>query len=244
MWFQVDNEFQQVKIKELNGEDNVEMFAIAVRGGKMFAAEQKIRVLKTRISKLNAQKLKISPTKIIEASTANMNLKKGVKYGLLAEEIERRALSNERFKTVFNMNRIEKNQGLHRRLDDYDSKKKKFREDLSVGAKVFLLAERIKKKSVPGKFYKQSVQNISYFNKEKIFIIRIVQTINKIKYYWLKSAETNRKLSKRFIRTELFALKKTFFSVKLVFIKYLLSFNKLYGFKTLICCGFFLVARA
>ena len=118
MWFQVGNEFQQVKIKELNGEDNVEMFAIAVRGGKMFAAEQKIRVLKTRISKLNAQKLKISPTKIIEASTANMNLKKGVKYGLLAEEIERRALSNERFKTVFNMNRIEKNQGLHRRLDD------------------------------------------------------------------------------------------------------------------------------
>ena len=129
---------------------------------------------------------------------------------MLAEEIERRALSNERFKTVFNMNRIEKNQGLHRRLDDYDSKKKKFREDLSVGEKVFLLAERIKKKSVPGKFYKQSVQNISYFNKEKIFIIRIVQTINKIKYYWLKSAETNRKLSKRFIRTELFALKKLF----------------------------------
>ena len=31
MWFQVGNEFQQVKIKELNGEDNVEMFAIAVR---------------------------------------------------------------------------------------------------------------------------------------------------------------------------------------------------------------------
>ena len=135
MWFQVGNEFLQVKIKELNGEDNVEMFAIAVRGGKMFAAEQKIRVLKTRISKLNAQKLKISPTKIIEASTANMNLKKGVKYGLLAEEIERRALSNERFKTVFNMNRIEKNQGLHRRLDDYDSKKKN-------SGKTFLLVQK------------------------------------------------------------------------------------------------------
>ena len=29
------------------------------------------------------------------------------------------------------------------------------------------MAEQIKKKSVPGKFYKQSVQNI-YFNKEKI----------------------------------------------------------------------------
>ena len=44
-------------------------------------------------------------------------------------------------------------------------KKKKLREDLKLGEKVYLLAERIKKKSVPGKFYKQYVQNISYFNK-------------------------------------------------------------------------------
>ena len=30
-----------------------------------------------------------------------------------------------------------------------------------------MLAEGIRKKSAPGKFYKQSVQNISYFTKEK-----------------------------------------------------------------------------
>ena len=129
------------------------------------------------------------------------------------EEIERRALSNERFKTVFNMKRIEKTQGLQRRLDDYDTKKyslkkKQLREDLSIGEKVFVLAERIKKKSAPGKFYRQSVQNISYFNKEKIFTIWAIKTIDKIKYYCLKNAETDRKVSKRFMRTELFALKK------------------------------------
>ena len=61
MRLQVDNEFQQVKIKDLNDINNVEMFAIAVRGGKVFAAEQKIKELKTRIAKINAQKLKISP---------------------------------------------------------------------------------------------------------------------------------------------------------------------------------------
>ena len=61
MRLQVDNEFQQVKIKDLNNINNVEMFAIAVRGGKAFAAEQKIKELKTRIAKINAQKLKISP---------------------------------------------------------------------------------------------------------------------------------------------------------------------------------------
>ena len=108
------------------------------------------------------------------------------------------------------MKRIEKTQRLHCRLDDYDKKKysvkkKQLREDLSIGEKVYVLAERIKKKSAPGKFYKQSVQNISYFNKEKIFTIRAIQTIDTIPYSWPKNSET-----KRFSRTELFALRNNF----------------------------------
>ena len=79
------------------------------------------------------------------------------------------------------------------------------REELSIGEKVFVLVERIKKKIPPGKFYKQSVQNISCFNKEKTFIIRAIETIDKIKYYWLKNPETVRKLPKRLMRTELFS---------------------------------------
>ena len=51
MRLQVDKEFQQVKIKGLNEQNNVEMFTISVRGGKDFAAEQKIIKLKTWISK-------------------------------------------------------------------------------------------------------------------------------------------------------------------------------------------------
>ena len=68
MRLQVDNKFQQVKIKDLNDENNVEMFTSSVRGGKAFTAERKIRELKTRISKLNAQKRNITPTKIIQNS--------------------------------------------------------------------------------------------------------------------------------------------------------------------------------
>ena len=34
MRLQIDNEFQQVKIKDLNDENNVEMFTSSVRGGK------------------------------------------------------------------------------------------------------------------------------------------------------------------------------------------------------------------
>ena len=39
MRLQVDNEFQQ--IKNLNDENNVDMFTSSVRGGKAFAAEKK-----------------------------------------------------------------------------------------------------------------------------------------------------------------------------------------------------------
>ena len=75
MRLQVDQEFQQVKIKDLNELNNVSMFSTSLRGGKAFAAEQKIRELKTRIAKLKSQKLKIPPKEIMEISTANMNIR-------------------------------------------------------------------------------------------------------------------------------------------------------------------------
>ena len=66
MKLQVDQEFQQIKVKDLNELNYVEMSSTSLRGGKAFAAEQKIKELKTRISKLNGQKLKISPKKKTE----------------------------------------------------------------------------------------------------------------------------------------------------------------------------------
>ena len=90
MRLQVDQQFQQVKIKDLNDLNNVEMFSTFLRGGKAFAAQQKIRELKTRIAKLFSQKLKMSPRKIIEMSTANMNIRPSKKYGFSPEEVEKR----------------------------------------------------------------------------------------------------------------------------------------------------------
>ena len=57
MKLQVDQGFQQIKIKDLHKQNNVEMFSTFLRGGKAFAAEQKIRELKIKISKLKSQKL-------------------------------------------------------------------------------------------------------------------------------------------------------------------------------------------
>ena len=99
----------------------------------------------------------------------------------------------------------------------YSAKRKKLRDELFIGEKVLVFAERIKKKASPGKFYKQSVQNISYFHKDRTFIIRKIQPIDGIKYYWLKDAQNNKKLTKRFERTELFAIRGNFV-VKLYFL--------------------------
>ena len=53
------------------------MFTTSISGGKAFAAEQKIRELKSRIPKLKAisdkNKTKIPPTTIIRQSNENMN---------------------------------------------------------------------------------------------------------------------------------------------------------------------------
>ena len=122
MRLQVDNEFQQVRIKDLNEMNNIEMFTTSVRGGKAFAAEQKIRELKTRTSKLNAQKLKISLTKLILNSVINMNNVPSEKYRQNSEEILKKSISNEIFRTIFNMHWIERTKHIHNRLKRYDKK--------------------------------------------------------------------------------------------------------------------------
>ena len=148
MRLQADNEFQQVKLKDVNNKNNVEMFTTSARSVKAFAAEQKIRELKSRIAKLNVQKLKAFSTKIISSSTSNINSVQSEKYGLSPDEIEKKSLSSERFRTRFNFHRIEKTKLVKDRLDRYDKKKykakrRKLRENLNVSEKVLVLAERI-----------------------------------------------------------------------------------------------------
>ena len=75
---------------------------------------------------------------------------------------------------------------------------------------MYVLAERIQKKSVPGKFYKQSVQNVSYFNKDTKFVIRKKKNIGGIAYYWVRDTKNNKNMTKRFLRSEIFALKSNF----------------------------------
>ena len=79
-----------------------------------------------------------------------------------------------------------------------------------ISEKVLALVEKIKKEAVPGKCYKQSVQNISYFNKERTFMIRKKQKIDKITDYWVTDVQNYRKASEIFQRIELFATRANF----------------------------------
>ena len=90
----------------------------------------------------------------------------------------------------------------------YSKKRKKLRENLNIGERVYVLAERIKKKSAPGKFYKQSVQNIRFFYKDTVYTIRKKQMIDGIRYYCVKSPIAG--LPKHFSRSELLALRSNF----------------------------------
>ena len=64
MRLQTDQEFKQRNIEELNKKFDVEMYSTHLRGGKAFAAEQKIRELKKlllrskRIEKFKDKRIK------------------------------------------------------------------------------------------------------------------------------------------------------------------------------------------
>ena len=105
------------------------MFTNSVRGGKAFATKQKIRELKTRVSKLNVQKLKIPPTNIIFNLANNMSNVQSEKYGFSPEEIGKNSLSIKRFRTMFNKHRIKRTRLLNNRLKRYYDKKMQSQEE-------------------------------------------------------------------------------------------------------------------
>ena len=84
MRLQTDLEFKQNQIKKLNDEFNVDMFHTRVRGGKAFAAEQKIREFKKillRSKRLEKDRGKtIKPNDLIRKAAQNMNETISTKY--------------------------------------------------------------------------------------------------------------------------------------------------------------------
>ena len=219
MKLQTDLEFKQNEIKKLNQEYDVEMFHTRVRGGKAFAAEQKIGQFKKlllkgkRLEKESGKRLK--PLQLISNVTKNMNDTISTKYGMAPEAVEQKSLAKdgEYFTEVYDFMRVRKigtNQARNLKYDlKKDRRKKQLRSPLNLSEKVLILAERIKKKDAPGFLFKASTENRPFFNREHIFTIIKRNKLQDGSYlYWL--AEEGRKIEGRFLREELFALNNQF----------------------------------
>ena len=219
MKLQTDLEFKQNEIKKLNQEYDVEMFHTRVRGGKAFAAEQKIGQFKKlllkgkRLEKESGKRLK--PLQLISNVTKNMNDTISTNYGMAPEAVEQKSLAKdgEYFTEVYDFMRVRKigtNQARNLKYDlKKDRRKKQLRSPLNLSEKVLILAERIKKKDAPGFLFKASTENRPFFNREHIFTIIKRNKLQDGSYlYWL--AEEGRKVEGRFLREELFALNNQF----------------------------------
>ena len=220
MRLQVDLEFQQNKIKELNKKYNVEMFSTKTRGGKAFAAEQKIREFKKilfRIKKTYKRLNKrLNSTKLIKQAVQNMNNTKSIKYDLEPEVIENRSLKDDNFREKYDFYRLQQVTKAFKRYKKYDAnidlkRKKKLREPLAIGERVLILASRLKKKDAPGVLYKSTTENKPYFSKKQVYVVKKIVKIADSYSYWISAAGDNQQLiPNRFLREELFALKDQF----------------------------------
>ena len=226
MRLQTDLEFQQNEIKKLNVKYNVEMFSSRIRGGKAFVAEQKIREFKKilfkskRLHKATKGK-RLDSKKLIRKAVEIMNKTNSQKYGLPPETVEEKTLSDNIFREIYDFYRIvrvSKDAARYKRYDirldkKLKSRKKQLREPLTVGERVLVLADRLKKKDAPGSLFKSTTENIPFFNRNEIFIVRKVLPIdnNHSSYnYWISKSGEDKIIDKRFLRQELFALKNQF----------------------------------
>ena len=148
---------------------------------------------------------------LIKTSPDNMNqmeIKNMVTHQII---LKKKSFSSKIFRIVFNFEQIEKSKQIAKRPDKfneklYEQKKGKLRENMDLGKNALLLIKRIKKKSAPGKFYKISVQNIAFFNKEKVFVISNKKNIDGNAFYWLTDTKNKKLLKERFQRHEPFAV--------------------------------------
>ena len=202
MRLQTDLEFKQKKIFALNRKYNVDMFFTALRGGKAFAAEQKLRELKKRLSRLlviqRGSKKKVkSPNVLIQKAVENMKSLPTVKYGAEPNKVGKKSLESEAYRDWFNTRRLHIVSKAHARYGRYE---------ISKYEDVLLLLSRIKKKSDPGKFYKSTVDNRPFFDKNTIFTITNRQNIDSKTFYWIKNKKTNKKVLFRVMREKTYAL--------------------------------------
>ena len=150
-----------------------------------------------------------------------MNKTNSQKYGLPPETIEQKTLSDNNFREIYDFHRIvrvSKDAARYKRHDirldkKLSSRRKQLRKPLTVGERVLVLTERLKEKDAPGSLFKSTTENIPFFNRNEIFIVRKVLPIDNVHSsynYWISKSDEDKIIDKRFLRQKLFALKNQF----------------------------------
>ena len=196
------------------------MFSTKIRGGKAFAAEQKIREFKKilfRIKKTYKRLNKrLNSAKLIKKAVKNMNKTKSIKYGLEPEVIEKRSLTDDNFREKYDFYRLHQVTKAFKRYKKHDinidfKRKKKLREPLTIGERVLILAIRLKKKDAPGVLHKSTTENKPFFSRKQVYVIKKIVKIDNTYNYWISEKENeDQVIPNRFFREELFALNDQF----------------------------------
>ena len=145
-----------------------------------------------------------------------MNETISTKYQQAPETIEKRSLNSndgKYFQQIFDFMRLQKNETNQTRNHWYNEKlnrrKKKLWSSLNLDERLLVLAKRLRKKYQPGNLYKASIDNIPFFNWNRIFTIyKRAKLNNGIYLYWVE--ENDKKIDGRFLRQEWFALNNQF----------------------------------
>ena len=92
---------------------------------------------------------------------------------------------------------------------EIDRRKRTLRSLLNLDEKILVFAERLKKKDMPENLYKASTDNMSFFNRDRIFTIyKRAKLSNGTYLNWVE--EDGKKTNGRLLRQELFALNNQF----------------------------------
>ena len=219
MRLQVDLEFQQNKIKNINKKYNAEMFTTKNRGRKAYAAEQKIREFKKTLFRIKKTykrlKKRLNSAKLIKKAVQNMNNTKSIKYGFEPEVIERESLNDENFKERYDFHRLKTITKAFERYKRHDlavdfKRKKKLRDPLTIGERVLILASRLKKKDAPGVLFKSTTENKPFFSNKQVYVVKKIVKVTNTFNYWISEEGKNQIIPNRFFREELFAINNQF----------------------------------
>ena len=204
----------------------VNLFTTQINGGHASGAEQKIKVLKEKMTAFlqgNFTETKTQKGSVLKSITHNINNTIVEKYGVSPYVLESQLMKDPTLILPYDFQRIKKitkaSVRRNRMYNKINSNKKTTLRKLNINDKVFIPKGRLKKSDYPGRLDKVTTNKKPFFERTLIFkVTEIIKDINDSKegmnlILYRVAPATNipvlkRKIEgERFTRDELYAIK-------------------------------------